>query len=70
MNLFSTCPVVGNGKKMNTVCDANAIAHIIKDSLFAELDGLIAFVQHKRQAQKVFYSSKICNILISIHDSG
>ena len=43
MNLFSTCPVVGNGKKMNTVCDANAIAHIIKDSLFAELDGAIAF---------------------------
>lgn len=42
MNLFSTCPVVRNGKEMNTVCDANAILHIIKDSLFAKLDGVIA----------------------------
>lgn len=40
---FSSCPVVGIGKKMNTVCDANAITHIIKDSLFAELDGVTAF---------------------------
>jgi len=55
---------------MNTVCDANAIAHIIKDSLFANLDGVIAFAQHKRQAQKVFYWGKICDVLISIHDSG
>lgn len=43
MKLFSSCPVVGIGKKMNTVCDANAITHIIKDSLFAELDGVMAF---------------------------
>lgn len=40
---FSTCPVVGNSKKMNTVCDANAIAHIIKNGLFAKLDGVTAF---------------------------
>lgn len=43
MKLFSSCPVVEIGKKMNTVCDANAITHIIKDSLFAELDGVMAF---------------------------
>lgn len=43
MKLFSSCPVVDIGKKMNTVCDANAITHIIRDGLFAELDGVMAF---------------------------
>lgn len=55
---------------MNTVCDANAIAHIIKDSLFAELDGVIALAQHKRQVQKLVYCGTICNVAISIHGSG
>lgn len=33
--------------------DANAIAHIIKDSLFAELDGVIAFAQHEADTESV-----------------
>lgn len=70
MDLFSTCPVLVNSKKMNTVCNANAIAHIIKDSLFAKLDGITAFAWCMRQARKVIYSCEICDVLTSLHERG
>lgn len=70
MDLFSTCPVLVNSKKMNTVCNANAIAHIIKDSLFAKLDGITAFAWCMRQTRKVIYSGEICDVLTSLHERG
>lgn len=70
MNLFSACPVLVNSKKTNTVCDANAIAHIIKDSLFAKLDGITAFAQCMRLAQKVIYSGEICDVLAFLYERG